>query len=135
MPFDTKNPLAPPVSHILHALIAVPANDTLGPIWLMERYSCTGEGVNTPKGKEKAPEDFVTTQAYHRALKMFETSLEHYFPGNVDPDEKSVRDRIAKEDENLSHTLCPIVLLVTKFCYLSSGCRAHFRSKIIPPDL
>ena len=37
LPIDPKSPLAPPMSHALHALIAVPASKSLKSVWLADK--------------------------------------------------------------------------------------------------
>lgn len=63
-------------------------------------------------------------------------SFSQYFPGNVDPDEQSVRDRAKTElNDSLDDTLTPLVVLLTRICIADEGSRIRIRQKLIPDDL
>ncbi|KZT66987.1 hypothetical protein DAEQUDRAFT_674073 [Daedalea quercina L-15889] len=70
-----------------------------------------------------------------RAYDVLDVSLSHYLPGNVDPDDASVREKCRAEgNPNLDDILSPLVLLVNKLC-ADEGSRARLREWILPPDL
>jgi hypothetical protein len=83
----------------------------------------------------ESPSEISTPSAFKRALVILETSFQQYFPGNIDPDDKSVREKAAQRDEDLTHMLLPVVLVIAKYCHLSAACRSEFRKKVIPQDL
>ena len=70
-----------------------------------------------------------------RSIDLLDVSLSHYLPGNVDPDDASVKKACADEDVQLDHVLTPLVVLMTKLCKHNVECRKAVRQKILPPDL
>ena len=51
-----------------------------------------------------------------RSIELLDATLAHYLPGNIDPDDASVKQTCLKEDVQLDHVLSPLVLLLTRFC-------------------
>ncbi|KAF9057765.1 guanine nucleotide exchange factor [Panaeolus papilionaceus] len=71
-----------------------------------------------------------------RTYDLMDLSFSQYFPGNVDPDEQSVRDRAKTElNDSLDDTLTPLVVLLTRICIADEGSRIRIRQKLIPDDL
>jgi len=70
-----------------------------------------------------------------RATDLLNVSFEHYLPGTVDPDDKTVKQRCADEDIELDHVLSPLVLLVTKICKYHTECRKVLREQFLPATL
>ncbi|KAF4574484.1 hypothetical protein EYR36_005820 [Pleurotus pulmonarius] len=73
-----------------------------------------------------------------RAYDLLDVSLAHFFPGNIDPDDQSVKDRCTAEcggDTTLDELISPLVVLVTRMCLADEGCRTRVRNLIVPPDL
>ncbi|KAL4259413.1 synembryn family protein [Pleurotus pulmonarius] len=73
-----------------------------------------------------------------RAYDLLDVSLAHFFPGNIDPDDQSVKDRCTAEcggDTTLDELISPLVVLVTRMCLADESCRTRVRNLIVPPDL
>ncbi|KAH9843641.1 guanine nucleotide exchange factor [Rhodofomes roseus] len=71
-----------------------------------------------------------------RAYDLLDVSFSHYLPGNIDPDDGSVREKCRAEgNANLDDVLVPLVLLVNKLCTADEGSRARMREWVLPPDL
>ncbi|KAG9219458.1 hypothetical protein CCMSSC00406_0005352 [Pleurotus cornucopiae] len=73
-----------------------------------------------------------------RAYDLLDVSLAHFFPGNIDPDDQSVKDRCTAEcggDTTLDELIGPLVVLVTRMCLADESCRTRVRNLIVPPDL
>jgi hypothetical protein len=71
-----------------------------------------------------------------RAYDLLDVTLSHYLPGNIDPDDTSIRDRCQSEsDSNLDDLVCPLVLLITKLCQADENSRRRIRDWILPDDL
>lgn len=87
----------------------------------------------------QAPRDFsrypARPEVLARAMDLLDTSLAHYLPGNVDPDDVSVKQLCKQEDIELDHVMTPLVLLLTKLCKHNLDCRKTFRNRVLPLDL
>lgn len=71
-----------------------------------------------------------------RAYDLLDVTLSHYLPGDIDPDDASVRERCQTEsDSTLDDLVCPLVLLITKLCQGDEGARKRMREWILPDDL
>ncbi|KII96082.1 hypothetical protein PLICRDRAFT_170663 [Plicaturopsis crispa FD-325 SS-3] len=71
-----------------------------------------------------------------RAQDLLEVSLNHYLPGDVDPDHESVRARCKKEGDNsLDDIVSPLVVLITRFALFDEVSRRRTREWIFPADL
>ena len=71
-----------------------------------------------------------------RAYDLLDVTLSHYLPGDIDPDDGSVRERCQSEsDSTLDDLVCPLVLLITKLCQSDEGARKRMRDWILPDDL
>ncbi|EJD00790.1 uncharacterized protein FOMMEDRAFT_141603 [Fomitiporia mediterranea MF3/22] len=77
----------------------------------------------------------VTPKFIQRGLDLLDVSLAHYLPGNVDPDDASVKNICSDEDVVLDHILSPLVLLLNKLCKGSGECRRAVCSRVLPVDL
>lgn len=76
------------------------------------------------------------TDTLLRAHDLLDVTLSHYLPGDIDPDDVSVRERCQGEsDSTLDELVCPLVLLITKLCTADEGCRKRMRDWLIPEDL
>ncbi|THH08026.1 hypothetical protein EW145_g2980 [Phellinidium pouzarii] len=65
--------------------------------------------------------DVTVPEVLQHSLELLDSSLMHYLPGHVDPDDASVRQICILEDVQLDHILTPLVMLVTKFSQLLSN--------------
>lgn len=71
-----------------------------------------------------------------RVQDLLEVSLKHYLPGDIDPDDPSVRDTCKKEGENsLDDILSPLVVLITRLALVDELARVKIREWIIPIDI
>ena len=71
-----------------------------------------------------------------RAYDLLDVTLSHYLPGDIDPDDSSIRERCqAESDSNLDDLVSPLVLLITKLCTADESSRRRMREWIVPDDL
>lgn len=71
-----------------------------------------------------------------RAYDLLEVSLSYYFPGKIDPDHLSVRDRAKSEGDNTcDDLLSPLVLLITRLCAADENSRKRMRDWVVPSDI
>lgn len=71
-----------------------------------------------------------------RAYDLLDVTLSHYLPGDIDPDDSTVRERCQSEsDSTLDDLVCPLVLLITKLCQSDEGAQKRMRDWILPDDL
>jgi len=71
-----------------------------------------------------------------RAHDLLDVSMSHYLPGDVDPDEPSVREICKTEGDNsLDDILTPLVVLITRLCVFDEGSKMRMRQWVIPADL
>lgn len=61
--------------------------------------------------------------------------MNHYLPGSIDPDHKTVKERCSREDVKLDDVLSPLITLLTRMCQASEECKKILRGRIIPPDM
>lgn len=168
LPTPSPSPIVAPLTHVIHALITIPVNASLKPIWF---------GQGTPKAgspKHRSPESSpesrreespslssspilstldkalsaisVGRKSSHtsdnpldvlqRAHELLDVAFAYYFPGDIDVDDASVRQR-AKADSNdsLDDTLSPLVVLITRLCSGDQNSRLRARHWLVPDDL
>jgi len=72
-----------------------------------------------------------------RTYDLLEVSFAHYFPGSIEVDHKSVRERPKTEgSESTVDEICsPLVVLMTRICIADDASKARVRKMLIPPDL
>ncbi|GLB40576.1 putative guanine nucleotide exchange factor synembryn [Lyophyllum shimeji] len=118
LPPTSPSPIAIPLTNAIHALITIPINPELRPVWF-------GTSNTTP------------TPVVQRACDLLDASFSHYFPGAIDVDDESVRDRCKAEspDDRIDDLLLPLVALLTKFCIADEASRVHVRQWIVPDNL
>ncbi|KAI0786524.1 guanine nucleotide exchange factor [Abortiporus biennis] len=186
LPPTFPSPLTAPLTHVIHALIVIPVNPSLHPIWFpptsppnpskppspssspksasptpasQPTVVVASSGSNSPV-KESKPGAFDRAFArlssgrsslsrssspnplshshdtLQRAHDLLDVSFTHYLPGNIDPDEPSVRQSCREEnDAQLDDIVCPLVILLTKLCSADESARNRMRQWIIPDDL
>jgi hypothetical protein len=67
---------------------------------------------------------------------LLDVSLAYYLPGDIDPDDTTVREKCKKEGEtNLDDILTPLVVLITRICLGDEDSRARLREWVLPHDL
>jgi hypothetical protein len=71
-----------------------------------------------------------------RAHDLLDISMSHYLPGDVDPDDPSVREICKTEGDNsLDDILPPLVVLITRLCIFDERSKMRMRQWILPADL
>lgn len=84
-----------------------------------------------------------------QAFSLLDGTMEFYLPGDVDPDETSVRDRLkamapppppgtvhsGPDHGSLDDPVSPLVLLLSRLCLADPTCRRRLRSWLVPKDL
>jgi hypothetical protein len=83
-----------------------------------------------------SPNLSVTADILQRAFDLLEVSFSHYFPGDIDVDDVSVRARCKEESmDSLDEILSPLVVLISRLCQADETCRVRVRQWIVPDDL
>lgn len=71
-----------------------------------------------------------------RVYDLLEVSMNHYLPGDIDPDDPSVREICKKEGESsLDDILIPLVVLMTKLALAEDAVRVRIGELLLPADL
>ncbi|EIW82043.1 hypothetical protein CONPUDRAFT_136611 [Coniophora puteana RWD-64-598 SS2] len=201
LPLATSNPLAPPLTHVLHSLIVIPVSSSLRVTWFGKRSSTSSTSRQSPKpvsssassaseqslangddstkdspvsgsptitssptsGREhrvrpaldKALSAMVSASrrsfssrpssvrstsraadTVQRATDLLDVSLAHFISGSTDPDDPSVRELCKREGEtNLDAILCPLVVLLTRFCHSDDPVKLRLRNWLVPDNL
>ncbi|KAL1752583.1 guanine nucleotide exchange factor [Schizophyllum commune] len=94
------------------------------------------------RSMSRSPQPFRAPDVLGRAHDLFDVSFSHYFPGDIEPDDISVREGVKKENEtggNIGSTiddmLTPLVVLITRLCTADENSRARMREWLVPTDL
>jgi hypothetical protein len=175
LPPPSRSPIAAPLSHVIHGLIAIPITPALRTTWFPPEQRRSGSGSNrtspthtpnhlhgdSPKesrpgaldralnmiaasrrslssrpSSPNPPSPPVQTDTVQRAIDLLDVALAHYFPGNVDVDDASVRSRAKDEqDATIDELLAPITMLCTKFALADSPARARIKEWLVPANL
>ncbi|PBL01872.1 hypothetical protein ARMGADRAFT_914871 [Armillaria gallica] len=87
--------------------------------------------------RSPSPNTAIQQDVLLRAHDLLEVSFSHYFPGSIDPDDSSVRERPKKEqlDGSLDDIISPLLVLITRLCLADATTRGRLREWIVPPDL
>ncbi|PCH41659.1 hypothetical protein WOLCODRAFT_24903 [Wolfiporia cocos MD-104 SS10] len=155
-------PLAPPMTHVIHSLITVPVTPSLHPKWFASAGTgsprsaakarespATSPGTSASGSPTLGPAKDAKHSAFDRsphtnqpadvllhAYNLLDIALTHYLPGNIDPDDTSVRDRCRNEGAGtLDDVLSPLVLLINKLCTADEATRLRIREWLLPADL
>lgn len=177
LPTPSPSPIAAPLTHVIHALITIPVNVSLKPIWFGQTTPNRPYEVGSPKRRSphgSAPESrredspplstptspILSTldralsaisvsrksrtsssasnpvDVLQRSYELLDLAFAHYFPGDIDVDDASVRQR-AKADSNdsLDDCLSPLVVLITRLCIGDENSRIRARQWLVPDDL
>lgn len=72
-----------------------------------------------------------------RAMDLLDVSFSHFFPGAIDADDSSVRERARKEspDNSLDDLMSPLVVLISRLCVADENTRIRIRQWVVPDDL
>jgi hypothetical protein len=128
-----STPLAPPLTHVVHSLMAIPVTTSLRSTWL----GSVADPPSPSSGiRESTTSSRKSTATLLQAYNIFDLSLAHYLPGDLDPDEPSVRDMCTKETQGtLDNLITPLVVLITRLCIVDVGCRMGMRRRLLPNNL
>lgn len=141
LPHTTSAPLAPPLTHVIHALLNVPI-EPFKTVWF------PSSGASTPTSSksdplQKAKQRFSSSRptspsskqhdTLKRAYDLLDATLAHYIV--ADPDDISVRTLCRNEDISLDDVAPPLVLLVGRMVRDDAGARARMKGWLLPPDL
>ncbi|KIY61996.1 hypothetical protein CYLTODRAFT_494944 [Cylindrobasidium torrendii FP15055 ss-10] len=167
LPPTFPSPLVSPLTHTLHALIAIPVTPALAPTWFSTPHSRAassssgspqlvnvGESGSPPRAstldralhvlqgrrnsRSPSPHPHITGDVLLRAYDLLEVTFAHYFPGDIDVDDISVRRRPKEEklDDTLDDIGAPLILLITRLCLSDeAGARTRLRDWLLPADL
>ncbi|KAJ6530431.1 guanine nucleotide exchange factor [Mycena vulgaris] len=137
LPPTSPAPVAAPLTHVIHSLIAIPVSPTLHDDWFGSSLLLSGSS---------SPPAVADTLL--RAHSLLEIAFSHYFPGAVDPDDASVRElakaeagpRAASESLDdecspLDDALSPLVALITRLCIANEVSRTRTRDWLCPAGL
>lgn len=90
----------------------------------------------------RPPLPFRAPDILGRAHDLMDVSFSHYFPGDIEPDDLSVRQAVKKENEtggnigsSIDDMLTPLVVLITRLCTADETSRARMRDWLVPADL
>jgi len=111
-------PLVAPLTHTIHALITIPVNGVLKPIW----FNKSGE--------------IYTGDITQRTYDLLKTILKRYLPGNQEVDAAEVRESVAKEStDSLDDIVAPLVVLLQRLCTGNEETKTRVLKWLIPDDL
>ncbi|KAF8914117.1 guanine nucleotide exchange factor [Gymnopilus junonius] len=83
-----------------------------------------------------SPSAGVSLDVLQRAYDLLDTTFAHYFPGDVDPDDLELRQKVkAETSDSLDDMLSPLIVLISRFCIGDEGCKIRVRQWIVPDDL
>lgn len=165
LPTPSPSPTVAPLTHVIHALITIPVNPSLKPIWFGQGTPKAGSPIrrspeSSPESRREESPSLSTSPIFstldkalsaisvgrksssspldvlQRAYELLDLAFAYYFPGDVDVDDASVRQR-AKADSNdsLDDTLSPLVVLITRLCFGDGNSRLRVRHWLVPDDL
>ncbi|TFK56280.1 hypothetical protein OE88DRAFT_728045 [Heliocybe sulcata] len=166
LPPTFPSPIAAPLSHVIHSLITIPVAPLraqwLGSLSPSSSKASSTSSARADSPSSKPPGAFdramsalsagrrslssrpssprTSPPPVHdsllRAYDLLEVSFSHYLPGDVDPDDASVRERCKKEgDHSLDDIMAPLVALVTRFCVDDEQSKVRMRNWVLPADL
>jgi Guanine nucleotide exchange factor synembryn len=150
-------PLAPPLTHVIHALITVPVAP-LASRWFSPASSPTATPRPQPAEKfhkalsalapgrrslsssrpsspvpPSVKEIVVPRDTVQRAWDLLDITTAHYVPG--DPDDAAVRQLCKTEGVILDDTLTPLVVLLTRLAAGDESAKLRMKEWILPSDL
>lgn len=133
-PSLSSSPESPTSLHLPHSRGSSPTAKEPKPGALDRAISrLSGSRRSSSRSSSPFTSNFDTLQ---RAHDLLDVTFSHYLPGDVDPDDSSVRDRCQRESDNtLDDIACPLVLLITKLCTQDEASRKRMRLWILPDDL
>ncbi|KAF8746002.1 hypothetical protein AX14_004290 [Amanita brunnescens Koide BX004] len=158
LPPTFPSPIAIPLTHVIHALIVIPVSPSLRQHWFntsspsrsganpspkstssptsgSRSDSPTGTGSAVLSPKPSSPGSHIDIA--QRGMDLLDVSFSHFFPGAVEADDPSVRERARKEspDNSLDDLMSPLVVLIARLCVADENTRIRIRQWIVPDDL
>ena len=83
-----------------------------------------------------SPSTASSLDTLQRACDLLETAFAHYFPGDVEPDDLDLRQKVkAETSDSLDDMLSPLVILISRLCLGDEGCKVRVRQWLVPDDL
>jgi hypothetical protein len=160
---DTKPPLAPPLTHVIHALINVPVvpysakwftapgSPILGPaesrstIEVFQKALSRIVSPRRSKSRSNSPTatspssnpSGSSTPAYdvvRRVCDLVDATFAYYFPGGIEVDDPSIREKGKTDGVNIDELVTPLLALVTRIAEEPSA-RAVLKEWILPAQL
>ncbi|KAI0250511.1 guanine nucleotide exchange factor [Lactifluus subvellereus] len=159
LPPSSPSPLAPPLNHVIHALLTIPYIKSLQTVWFpplthsrraaqafLQTHHATALATtsmltagrrslsrsSSPARPPTPPNHDTLLHAYG----LLEVALSHYFPGTTEPDDASVRATAkAESDSTLDELLAPLVMLICKLVVGDTGARERMREWLLPANL
>jgi hypothetical protein len=138
LPLTPPAPLVPPLTHVIHCLIAIPIAPRFHSIWFPENHH--GDISDADRYQLLAQASVLSPpndlDFFARACHILDMSLNYYFPGNIDPNDALVTGL----GKNAAHstvddTLGPLTLLITRFCLADNICKGRLKDCLLPADL
>ncbi|KAG8889079.1 hypothetical protein FRB98_005828 [Tulasnella sp. 332] len=145
LPQTTGSPLAPPLTHVIHALLNIPIVPN-AKVWFpdelqMSQGSQTLQKVrrslssrsSPPRSGASTPVAGPATEALRRAYDLLDATLAYFTPG--DPDDLEVRAKCKREDVALDDVGPPLALLLANMVRDNEGARGQVKQWLLPVDL
>ncbi|KIO27746.1 hypothetical protein M407DRAFT_23051 [Tulasnella calospora MUT 4182] len=146
LPQTTSSPLAPPLTHVIHALLSVP----VGPFaeqWFSTSATSTPTSTKSETAFSKVRQRLSPTSppsgtlplpnapkdALRRGYDLLDATLATFTP--EDPDDKSVRAKCREMDVSLDDVAPPLALLMARMVREDDEARRRMKQWILPSDL
>lgn len=134
LPDTSPSPLQPPLTYVLHNLINVPVNETLGLNWTMPYTGASSRGVFGDYGDMflDADTDWVGSPLT-RIWELCDQVLGYYIP--YDPDNLEVRLKCRSEGVVLDELAVPLPIILARLAKANSAARNWMFKTLLPDDL
>ncbi|KAG9012293.1 hypothetical protein FRB94_006324 [Tulasnella sp. JGI-2019a] len=146
LPQTTGSPLAPPLTHVIHALLNIPIAPYAN-IWFppegppLSSGSQTLQKVRRSLSSRSQPQSRATTppspgpatEALRRAYDLLDATLAYFTPG--EPDDIEVRAKCKREDVALDDVGPPLALLLGNMVRENETARGQMKQWLLPSDL
>lgn len=76
----------------------------------------------------------VLQDAALRAYELLDATLAHFMPGDINPDDPNIRNRLP-DGETFDDLVSPLVVLITRFCLGDEDAKVRIRNWFILPNL
>lgn len=138
-----------PLIHVIHSLITIPIIPALLPVWFGENPSVIlskdeknhdTEASDNHKAVAISPTAKGAILPYdvlRCSFELLKVTLAYYLPGDIDPDDQSVRSRAAQDSPgNTIDDICPpLFVLLSRLCVADPTSRARLRHWLVPENL